>query len=168
MIKTGYETYVGAVRELYDPVVEIGNFSQIANGVTFIGGGEHPSVMDRNVVANYPFRERWGIDAYPATGSNGDIKIGHDVWIGEDVTILSGARIGSGAIVGAESVIAGIVYPYAIVVGNPATEIDRRFDYDVIADLKRIAWYTWPIDVVREAVEKGYFNDIHKFIEKYG
>jgi virginiamycin A acetyltransferase len=36
------------------------------------------------------------------------------------------------------------VAPYAVVAGNPARELRRRFDEATIAALVEIAWWDWP------------------------
>jgi virginiamycin A acetyltransferase len=81
-----------------------------------------------------------------AAGFRGDTRVGNDVWIGMEATILPGVTIGDGAIVAAKSVVASDVPPYAIVAGNPARVIRRRFDDATIARLLAIAWWNWPVD----------------------
>ena len=41
---------------------------------------------------------------------------------------------------------------YAIVGGNPATEIKRRFSAEDIEKLVRIAWWDWPIEKITRHV----------------
>jgi acetyltransferase-like isoleucine patch superfamily enzyme len=168
MLKKGNETYIGAIHELFDADITIGNFSQIANGVTFIGGGEHPSVLNREAVANFPFRERWGSQHYPATGSKGKINIGHDVWIGENATILSGVVIYSGAVIGAGAVVTKPVPAYSLYVGNPARFVRYRYDGSIMLKLLEIEWWNWPKEKIERALSAGEFKDVHKFVEKYG
>ena len=167
MIEAGRHTYMGSVRDLfyYDGKVTIGAFCSIANGVTFIGGGEHPWVMNRSAVANFPFFEKWG-DDYTKCGSRGDIVIGNDVWIGEDAMILDGVTIGDGAIIGAGAVVADNVSDYAVVVGNPARIARFRFSLAQIVFLLEIRWWDWPEDKIREAIP--YMKDIDSFLKKYG
>ena len=57
---------------------------------------------------------------------------------------MSGVRIGNGAVVGACSVVTREVPAYAIVAGNPARLIRRRFSDAVIALLEDLAWWDWP------------------------
>lgn len=78
-----------------------------------------------------------------------DTVIGNDVWIGQGATILPGATIGNGVIIGAQSVVRSHVPDYAIVAGNPATVVRRRFDDATIAELLDIAWWDWPIEKVQ-------------------
>lgn len=58
------------------------------------------------------------------------VEIGNDVWIGASAVILGGIKIGEGAVIGAGSVVTRDVEPYAIVAGNPARVVRRRFASD--------------------------------------
>jgi acetyltransferase-like isoleucine patch superfamily enzyme len=67
--------------------------------------------------------------------------IGNDVWIGNKAIILQGVTIGNGAVVGAGAVVTKDVPPYAIVVGNPAVILRKRFDENVVSLLERTKWW---------------------------
>jgi acetyltransferase-like isoleucine patch superfamily enzyme len=54
--------------------------------------------------------------------------VGTDVWIGHGAIVVSGVTIGRGAIIAAGSVVVKNVEEFAIVGGNPAKKIGRRFD----------------------------------------
>ena len=129
----------------------IGAYCSIADDVSiFLGGNHRP-----DWISTYPFRVRWRIegaytDGHPA--SRGDVRIGADVWIGERSTILSGIEIGHGAVVAATSTVTRDVRPYAIVAGNPAREIRRRFDDDAVDFLLQLRWWEWPEEKVRQMV----------------
>lgn len=144
--------------------VEIGRFSQIASNVHFVGD-EHPSVINKRIVANFPFANKWAIVDYPVCQSKGLIIVENDVWIGKNSTVLAGIRIKSGAIVGAGSVVTKDVPPYAIVVGNPAVIVGYRFSPKIIKSLLKIRWWNWEENQVRDALED--MKDIYKFIQKY-
>ena len=73
----------------------------------------------------------------------GDTVIGNDVWIGQYATILPGVKIGDGAIVAANATVTKDVAPYAIVGGNPAQLIRKRFDEETIETLLRLQWWNW-------------------------
>jgi virginiamycin A acetyltransferase len=82
----------------------------------------------------------------------GPVNIGNDVWIGADVTIHSSVSIGDGAVIGGQSVVRENVPPYAIVIGNPAVIVKYRHSQEVIDQLLKIKWWTWPLDKVLENV----------------
>ncbi len=73
--------------------------------------------------------------------SRGDTVIGNDVWIGHSATIMPGISIGDGAIIGSMSVVSRHVRPCAIVAGNPAIEVRRRFDDATVERLLAVAWW---------------------------
>jgi chloramphenicol O-acetyltransferase type B len=143
----------------------IGKFCSISDQVTILLGGNHRS----DWVTTYPFSaftETWPeaatIKGHPA--SKGDIIIGHDVWIGYGATILSGVTIGSGAIIGARAVISRDVAPYAVMAGNPAQEIKKRFDDTTIVRLLQLAWWNWPEEKIRINLPFLCSNQIQQFL----
>lgn len=129
----------------------IGRYCALATGVRFIMNGAN-HVMGG--LSSYPFNifgNGWEAGFDPASyqaGLRGDTVIGNDVWIGTEAMIMPGIRIGDGAIVAARSVVTADVAPYAIVGGNPAREIRRRFDDPTVARLLAVAWWDWPADKV--------------------
>ena len=69
--------------------------------------------------------------------------------IGANATIVCGITIGKYAFIGAGAVVAKDVRPYAIVVGNPAKEIKRRFDDATVQKRLDQAWWAWDdVDIV--------------------
>ena len=123
----------------------LGKFCQIADGVLFITASANHR---RDGISTFPFAVFDGgfeeaRASLPEPGP--DTVIGNDVWIGQGARILPGARIGDGAIVGAGAVVAGAVAPYAVVAGNPAQVMRRRFDVPTVARLQALAWWDWPI-----------------------
>lgn len=120
----------------------IGKYVSIGSDVEFLLGGNHRT----DWISAYPFRIQWGLagareDGHPS--SRGDTRVGNDVWIGRGARILSGVRIEDGAVIGAYSVVTRDVPPYAIVAGNPAREVRRRFAENEIDALLSIAWWEW-------------------------
>jgi virginiamycin A acetyltransferase len=106
-------------------------------------------------ITTYPFGvfDPATLEGYrDGAGDLPDTEVGHDVWIGHGVLILPGARIGSGAIIGAGAVVAGVVPPYAVVAGNPARVIRRRFSEGDVARLQEIGWWDWPLERIRAAL----------------
>lgn len=147
--------------------LSIGSFCSIAWDATFMLGGNHH--LDR--VTTFPLRVKLGLAnafADGAAASRGDIMVGNDVWIGSDALILSGVTIGSGAVVGARAVVTKDVRPYAVVAGNPAREIRRRFRDEQVAALMEIAWWNWPIEQIEANVEGLSSGTIDDFIRRFG
>jgi virginiamycin A acetyltransferase len=127
----------------------IGRFVAIAQGVQFIMNGANHALEG---FSTYPF-EPIGFgddDRFSLAGLRlkGDTVVGNDVWIGRDAIILPGVRIGDGAIVGTGAVVSRDVPDYAVVVGNPARVVKRRFDDDTVARLLAIRWWDWPADLI--------------------
>jgi virginiamycin A acetyltransferase len=74
--------------------------------------------------------------------------------------LLPGADLGNGVIVGAGAVVSGRVPDYAIVAGNPAKIIRRRFSEDTIQRLVTLAWWDWPIETILAAEAEICGGDI--------
>jgi len=124
----------------------VGRFCMIARGVRFVmNGGTHAM----GGFSTYPFNVfggGWEEGFDPATWSaenRGDTTVGHDVWFGRDATVMPGVTVGSGAIVAACAVVTKDVPAYAVVAGNPARVIRRRFDDATVEALLDIAWWDW-------------------------
>ncbi len=85
-------------------------------------------------------------------GLKGDTIIGNDVWIGQNVTFLPGVKVGDGAIIGANSVVRKDIEPYAIVIGNPARMLRKRFDDELIELLERFKWWDKSIPEIQTLI----------------
>ncbi|MGB5927937.1 MAG: CatB-related O-acetyltransferase [Cyclobacteriaceae bacterium] len=139
----------------------IGKFCMIASDVTFImNGANHLS----DALSTYPFA-RFGEDwAHAMEGreypSKGDTTIGNDVWIGYGATVMPGVTIGDGAIIATKAVVTKDVAPYAVVGGNPAKEIRKRFSDEEISQLLSIRWWDWPIEKITANVQHLAGNDL--------
>lgn len=152
--------------EYFGPVVEIGEFSSVAEKVTFCGAVNHPWVADNKYVSNFPFKTQWKLhQEYAGRYSRGKIIIGHDVWIGREAWIMDGVTIGNGAIIGARTMVAKDVPPYAVFVGNPGIVKKYRFTPEQIAKLEEIQWWFWDEPTIRSRMDD--FKDINIFLEKY-
>jgi acetyltransferase-like isoleucine patch superfamily enzyme len=146
--------------------VTVGSYCSIALDVVLMDGGNHHTEW----ISTYPFRTMLGMpgayeDGHPV--SRGDIVIGSDVWIGRGARVMSGVTIGSGAVVGAYSVVTRDVRPYAIVVGQPARELRRRFGDAQVDALLDIAWWDWPEAKIREAVPELSSGEVDAFIARH-
>jgi len=144
--------------------VIIGKYCSFAKGVTFLTDSEH----DYNLVTTYPLKtliinkNKINTDAK----MRGNIIIGNDVWLGYNALILGGVKIGDGAVIGANAVVTKDVSDYAIVAGNPARLIKYRFSASTIKKLKKIAWWDWSNEKIKQEYTV-FYGKVSDFIEKY-
>ncbi|MGH3870127.1 MAG: CatB-related O-acetyltransferase [Pseudonocardiaceae bacterium] len=144
--------------------VTIGSYCSIADEVEIFAGGNHRA----DWVSTFPFRILLDLPGAFQDGcpeSRGPVAIGNDVWIGRGATIMSGVTIGDGATVAARAVVAKDVRPYAIVAGNPAREIRRRFSDDIVERLLRVQWWTWSEEAIIAAVPLLCSPDVEAFLK---
>ena len=139
----------------------IGKFCMIASGVKFIMNGANHLT---DSLSTYPFAifgKGWENamegKSYPIKG---DIVIGNDVWIGHNATIMAGVKIGDGAIIATNSTVVKDVEPYAIVGGNPASEIKKRFQKSIIEKLLELKWWDWDIEKITQNIQNLTDNKI--------
>ncbi|MCX7745839.1 MAG: Vat family streptogramin A O-acetyltransferase [Clostridia bacterium] len=142
----------------------IGKFCAIASDVKFIMNGANHKMK---AFTTYPFGifgNGWevGIPGLMDLPFKGDTVIGNDVWIGYDSILMPGVKIGDGAVIAAKSVITKDVPPYAIVGGNPAKVIRKRFSDEVIEYLLQIKWWDWSIEKITESIPALSSDDINK------
>ena len=144
----------------------IGKFCMIASDVTFIMNGANHLT---EALTSYPFaifghgwEQAMNGKVYP---QKGDIVIGNDVWLGYNATIMAGVTIGDGAIVAANATVTKDVAPYAVVGGNPAHEIKKRFSEETIAKLLAIKWWDWDIEKITRNVDVLTGHDLAKLRE---
>lgn len=168
-MKVGRHTYGHeqiTVRHWGEPArLTIGSFCSIADRVEVFLGGNHRV----DWATTYPFPALWeqwetarGITGHPDT--NGDVVIGNDVWIGSKATIMSGVTIGDGAVIAACRCVTQDVAPYAIVGGNPARLLRRRFAAPVVEQLLRIRWWDWSDELVEANIGLLCSDDIEGFL----
>ena len=133
--------------------IKFGRFCAFATAVEFFLDGNHlmggPST--------FPFQELGGELGFPGmlgylpaveagrsmnTGK-GAITFGSDVWVGKSAVFLSGVTVGHGAVVATRAVVTRDVPPYAVVAGNPARVVRRRFNDTVVERLLELQWWNW-------------------------
>jgi len=149
----GYNSYIMSPYDIlnYDcrnpdgsvPIIQIGKYSSIAKGCTFIMANHS---MNRITTAPAPTNIHPHKKGNPSGYSRGNITIGNDVWIGAMCIIMDNITIGNGAVCAAGSVITKSVPPYAIVGGNPARVIKYRFSPEIIHRLQTINIWALPDD----------------------
>ena len=148
-----FESHVTHHYEWNGDKLIIGKFCQIAAGVEFVMNGANHQM---NAVSTFPFYTLEGWEMEPPDISDlslkGDTVIGNDVWIGQNAVILPGVHIGDGAIIGANSVVGSDIPPYAIVVGNPAREIRKRFDDELIRLMLAFKWWDKSIEDINRLI----------------
>jgi len=147
-----FESHVTHHYEFIGDKLIIGKFCQIASGVEFVMNGANHQM---NAASTYPFYTL-GWDMNPPKVEDmpfkGDTIIGNDVWIGQNAVIMPGVHIGNGAIVAANSVVTKNVESYTIVGGNPAKEIRKRFDDELIELLNKLEWWNKPIEEINSLI----------------
>jgi phosphonate metabolism protein (transferase hexapeptide repeat family) len=93
--------------------------------------------------------------------------IGHDTWIGHAAMIKPDVTVGDGAVVAAGAIVTRDVAPYTIVAGNPARLLRNRQPPAIAERLIALAWWDWPHDRLRDALEDFRGLEAAAFLEKY-
>ncbi|MEQ9345051.1 MAG: CatB-related O-acetyltransferase [Thalassospira sp.] len=147
-----------------DATLTIGSYCSIGPDVLFLCKVDHPLAFP----STYPFKTLlWNADQ----GNNdaitkGPIRLDHDVWIGARAIILSGVNIGTGAVVAAGAVVTKDIPPYAIVGGNPAKVIRKRFDDLQIEKLLATRWWELSDAELKEKASLLY-GDVDAFTNTF-
>lgn len=140
----------------------IGSFCSIGTGAAFMMAGNQGHRNDW--ASSFPFfymkEEPAFAGATDAYRPAGDTVVGSDVWIGSEAMIMPGIRIGHGAVIGSRALVAKDVEPYAIVGGNPAKPIRKRFSEEETGMLLEMAWWDWPLERIEGAMKLLCSSDI--------
>lgn len=149
----------------------IGKFANIA-ALTRIGPTDHP--MGNASLHHFLYRsaDYWD-DTTPDAAfferrRARRTTIGHDTWIGHGAIIKPEVTIGHGAIVAAGAVVTRDVAPYMIVAGVPAVPLRERFAPAIAERLLALAWWDWPHDRLRAALDDFRALPAEAFLEAYG
>ena len=150
----------------------VGKYSSIGPDVSIILGGNHRH--DWVTTSQLPAETFQAYEKFPQAKnikdfiySKGDIIIGNDVWIGAKSIILSGLTIGDGAVVAAGSVVSSDIKPYAIVAGNPAKEVKKRFSEEIVNKLLKVKWWNFPDEKVNELSTLLCSENIEIFLKNF-
>lgn len=132
----------------------IGSFCSIGSGAAFIMAGNQGHRTDW--ISTFPFFWMSEVAAFASAENgflpSGDTVIGNDVWIGSEAVIMPGVKIGDGAVIGTRALVTRDVEPYAIIGGNPAKVIRKRFGDAEIAALLELRWWDWSDQDLRAAM----------------
>jgi len=133
----------------------IGKFCAIATAAQFMMPEANHAMAGPST---YPFGVLGGafahalpLERYPWRTAR-DTVVGHDVWVGAEALILPGVTIGHGAVIGTRAVVSRDVPDYAVVAGNPARIVRRRYDAANTARLLALAWWDWPVARIAAAI----------------
>jgi virginiamycin A acetyltransferase len=128
----------------------IGRYCAIGAGVRFLMGGANHADLGPSTYPFGIFGGDWAdtMDLVMSAPSRGDTVVGNDVWLGYEALVLPGVTVGDGAVVAAASVVSADVPPYAIVAGNPARIVRRRYEDADVERLLTAAWWDWPVEAV--------------------
>ena len=150
---------------------QIGKFSNIA-AFSRIGATDHP--LHTAACHHFLYRsdDYWDDaprdDAFFAHRKSRIATIGHDTWIGAGAMIKPEVTLGHGAVVAAGAVVTKDVDPYTIVAGTPAKPLRLRQPSKIADRLIALAWWDWPHDALRDALEDFRSLQAEAFLERYG
>lgn len=166
---TDFESHVSHFYPWSRDKLIIGKFCQIAAGVEFVMNDANHQM---NAVSTFPFYTLEGWEMEPPALKDmpfkGDTVIGNDVWIGQNAVVLPGVHISDGAIIGANSVVGCDVAPYTIVIGNPAKELRKRFDAELIDLMLRLRWWDKSIEEINSLIPILTCSNLEKVKEEIG
>ncbi|WP_299138815.1 chloramphenicol acetyltransferase [uncultured Tateyamaria sp.] len=149
----------------------VGKFSNIASFVR-IGATDHPLHTASCHHFLYRSDDYWdgaGRDeAFFAHRRSRRATVGHDTWLGHGAMIKPEVIVGDGAVVAAGAVVTRDVAPYTIVAGTPAVHLRDRQPEGIAARLLALAWWDWPHDRLRSALDDFRNLTAEAFLEKYG
>jgi len=170
LVETRLDDYSYIVQDGEVAYARIGKFCSIASHVR-INPGNHPMWRASQSHFSYRASAYWPEEEdeadFFAWRRSHPVTIGHDVWIGHGVVVLPGRTIGTGAVVGAGAVVTRDVAPYAIVVGNPARPVRRRFEPAIAERLIALAWWDWSHERLREALPAFRALSVEQFLDRF-
>ena len=148
----------------------VGKFANIAAFVR-IGATDHP--MEKASLHHFHYRSASYFDD---AADDADwfmhrrtrrTMIGHDTWIGHGAQVRPEVTIGHGAVVAGGAIVTKDVAPYMIVAGIPAVPLRARFS-DAVADrMLALAWWDWPHDRLRAALDDFRKLRAEDFLDRY-
>lgn len=148
----------------------LGKFSNIASYVR-IGATDHP--MEKASLHHFHYRSA---DYFDDASQDADwfayrrsrrTVIGHDTWLGHGAQVRPEITIGHGAVVAGGAIVTRDVAPYMIVAGIPAVPMRARFAPAIAERMMALAWWDWPHDRLRAALDDFRTLSAESFLERY-
>ncbi len=148
----------------------LGKFANIAAFVR-IGATDHP--MEKASLHHFHYRSASYFDD---AADDADwfmhrrtrrTMIGHDTWIGHGAQVRPEVTIGHGAVVAGGAIVTKDVAPYMIVAGIPAVPLRARFSEPVADRMLALAWWDWPHDRLRAALDDFRKLRAEDFLDRY-
>ncbi len=131
----------------------IWKFCQIASWVNFVMNWANHQM---NCISTYPFyifkSRKQQAPQLSDLPLKWDTVIWNDVRIWQNSTILPWVHIWDWAIIGLNSIVWSDIPPYTIVAWNPAREIRKRFDDELIDLLEKFQWWNKSIDEIDKLI----------------
>ncbi len=148
----------------------VGKFANIA-AFTRIGPTDHPY---RNAAQHhFLYRSSYyfdGVEDDPTFFEHRASRrstLGADCWIGHGAIIKPEITIGIGAVIASGAVVTKDVSPFMIVAGVPAQPVKMRFEQSVADRLLDLAWWDWPHDRLKDALNDFRRLRAEEFLERY-
>lgn len=148
----------------------VGKFANIA-AMTRIGPTDHP--MESAALHHFHYRSSYYWDdaeddrEFFARRAARRTTLGPDCWIGHGAIVMPEVTLGAGAVVAAGAVVTKDVAPFMIVAGVPAVPLRERFPGRIAERLLALAWWDWPHERLREALEDFRRLPAEAFLERY-
>ena len=148
----------------------LGKFANIAAFVR-IGATDHP--MEKASLHHFHYRSASYFDdaaddaAWFAHRHTRRTMIGHDTWIGHGAQVRPEVTIGHGAVIAGGAIVTKDVAPYMIVAGIPAVPLRARFSDAVAERMLALAWWDWPHDRLRAALDDFRKLRAEDFLDRY-
>lgn len=148
----------------------VGKFANIASFVR-IGATDHP--LDKASLHHFHYRSA---DYFDDASDDADwfahrrsrrTIIGHDTWFGHGAQVRPEVTIGHGAVIAGGAIVTKDVAPYMIVAGIPAVPLRARFSDKIATRMMDLAWWDWPHDRLRAALDDFRKLSAEDFLDRY-